>query len=313
MKRLPFALYNLIQIAFLFVHYPTTRRLPRIISFICLVALLFYCYTDYALQSPGEDYVLGCTNGIFLIAAAHMTFLCPDFPNGFQWTDSTARQGSTPSQLPFAQKLRWMAELASNIRKIGIPRDGGAIDNAAAADANVDRCDPAKPSARRRFVISRIILSISCLAIFQFTLLYRLESPSFNPALHKNAHDWRFIRAQSPLLLRFWELLVWATSTASEMVFLQTTAAALSVGVGASRPEDWPPMFGSPTNAYSVRRFWSKTWHQVLRVPLGQSGVHVARDMLMLDKGTAETMPFIVASKRVGQRSNSTFCSRSLS
>ena len=259
MERLPFALYNLIQIAFLFVHYPTTRRLPRIISFICLIALLFCCYTDYSLQSPGEDYVLGCTNGIFLIAATHMTFLCPDFPNGFQWTSSTAGGRPTPSQLPFAQKLSWMAKFASNIRKIGFPRDGGAIDNAAAAaaNANADKCDPAEPSARRRFVISRIILSISCLAIFQFTLLYRLGSPSFNPALHKNAHDGRFIRAQSSLLLRSWEVLVWATSTASEMTFLHTTAAALSVGVGASRPEDWPPMFGSPTHAYSVRRFWS--------------------------------------------------------
>ncbi|KAL4991012.1 membrane bound O-acyl transferase family-domain-containing protein [Aspergillus falconensis] len=31
-------------------------------------------------------------------------------------------------------------------------------------------------------------------------------------------------------------------------------------------PEEWPPLFGSPLEAYSVRRFWSRFWHR-LTVP----------------------------------------------
>jgi ABC-type sugar transport system permease subunit len=256
MERLSFAFYNLIQITFLFVHYPTTRRFPPIVSFACLLLFLFYCYTEYSLQSPGEDYVLGCSNAILLLTAAHITFLCPDFSNGIQWTGLTTRRGPTPIRLPFAQKLGWMAELASNMRRIGVARDSGAMSSPA-ADAGVDKREPASASARKRFVISRVILSISCLAVFHCTLLYRLGNPSFNPTLHNDAQDGKFIRAHSSVLPRFWEVLVWTAGTVSEMTFLQTAAAVLSVGFGASRPEDWPSMFGSPTHAYSVRRFWS--------------------------------------------------------
>lgn len=256
MERLPFLFYILTQIAFLFVHYPTTRRVPRTFSFASLLALLFRCYTGYSLQSPGEDYVLGCSNGILLLTAAHMTFLCPDFPNGFQWKAVTTKPRSAPSQLPFAQKLGWMAELAGNMRRIGVTCSGGAMDSTA-IEVDVDKRDLENSSARKRFVICRVILSISCLGVFHFTLLYRLGNPSFNPALHQGAHDGRFIRSHSSPLRRFLEVLVWASGTISEMSFLQATAAALSVGVGASKPGDWPLMFGSPTDAYSVRRFWS--------------------------------------------------------
>jgi hypothetical protein len=257
MKRLPFAFYNLVQIAFLFVHYPTTRRFPRILSFACLLALLVYCHAEYSLHSPGEDYVLGCSNGILLLAAAHMTFICPDFPNGLQWTGPTTKQGSDPGRLPFAQKLSWMVELASDARRIGSSRRGGAVNDIGAA-VGVDKRDAANSSARHRFVISRVMLSVLCLAMFQLTLLYRLKSPSFNGALHDGgAHDGRFIRARSSLLARFLDVVLWAAGTVSEMCFLQTAAAALAVGVGASEAEEWPPMFGSPIHAYTVRRFWS--------------------------------------------------------
>ena len=251
MERLPFTFYVLVQVAFLFVHYPTTRRFPRIVSFTCLLALLFHCYTAYSLQSPGEDYVLGCSNGILLVTAAYITFSCPEFPDGFQRRGLAVKAESAPSELPFAQKLGWMAELAGDMRRIDFTRGGGAIDT------NIDKRGLASSSARKRFVISRVMLSIMCLTVFHFTLLYRLQNPSFNPALHEDAHNGRFIRAHSPLLRRTWEVVVWTAGTVSEMTFLQATAAALSVGIGAFEPEDWPPMFGSPTHAYSVRRFWS--------------------------------------------------------
>lgn len=247
MERLPFAFHILIQIPFLFVHYPTTRRFPRILSFTTLLALLVYCHTQYSLQSPGEDYILGCSNGIALLTAAYMTFLSPDFPNGLQSTDPTTKPGSNPSQLPVSQKLSWMVALASNMRRIGFTRRGGAM-NDTAVGANVDKRGPGSSSARLRFVISRVILSVLCLAIFQFTLHCRLRNPSFNPALHDEdvAHNGRAL-----------DVILWTAGTFSEMTFLQTTAAALAVGVGASQPEEWPPMFGSPIHAYSVRRFWS--------------------------------------------------------
>jgi hypothetical protein len=246
MERLPAALYALVQVAFQLVHYPTTRRPLRIIAFACLLALLFHSHTAYSLLSPGEDYVLGCASGILVAAAAHTTFFSPEFPNGLQPRNPAKDAERDPSGLPFAQKLRWMAELAGDVRRIAFRRDGGAM--AARVDAD----------ARKRFVISRVILSVSCLAAFQLTVWYRLQSPFFNPARRGGAgDDPAFIRTSPSLLRRCWEVAVWATGTVSEMSLLQAVPAALAVAVGASEPEDWPPMFGSPAHAYSVRRFWS--------------------------------------------------------
>ncbi len=43
------------------------------------------------------------------------------------------------------------------------------------------------------------------------------------------------------------------------------TASILSVAVGLSEPRDWPPLFGSPRGAYTVRNCWGRVWHQMLR------------------------------------------------
>ena len=256
MERLPFTFYALVQIAFLFVHYPTTRRFPRIVSLTCLLALLFYSYTEYSLQSPGEDYVLGCTNGILLITAIHITFSCPEFPNGFRRTSLKTKAESTPNELPFVQKLGWMAELAGNMRRIGLTR-GGGVANGAPVDVGADGRGPANSGARTRFVISRVMLSIACLAVFHLTLLHRPQNSPIDPALHEDAGYGRFTHSNSSFLQRFWQVVVWTAGVVSEMTFLQATAAALSVGIGAFEPEDWPPMFASPSHAYSVKRFWS--------------------------------------------------------
>ncbi|MCJ1282376.1 hypothetical protein MMC26_001699 [Xylographa opegraphella] len=39
-------------------------------------------------------------------------------------------------------------------------------------------------------------------------------------------------------------------------------AAFVSVASGLDEPAAWPPLFGSPLEAYSLRRFWSMFWHQ---------------------------------------------------
>jgi hypothetical protein len=38
--------------------------------------------------------------------------------------------------------------------------------------------------------------------------------------------------------------------------------AALSVGMGITGPDEWPYLFGSVKEAYSLRRYWSRFWHR---------------------------------------------------
>ncbi|KAK6345798.1 hypothetical protein TWF730_010141 [Orbilia blumenaviensis] len=48
-------------------------------------------------------------------------------------------------------------------------------------------------------------------------------------------------------------------------VFNYQMMALATVAVGISGPEDWPPVLGPVEEAYSLRRFWAKTWHQLFR------------------------------------------------
>ncbi|KAL2130110.1 hypothetical protein VTI74DRAFT_6889 [Chaetomium olivicolor] len=43
--------------------------------------------------------------------------------------------------------------------------------------------------------------------------------------------------------------------------------AAVGVGLGFSEPEDWPPVFGSLADCYTVGHVWGKFWHQYIRQP----------------------------------------------
>ncbi|EMD58400.1 hypothetical protein COCSADRAFT_176603 [Bipolaris sorokiniana ND90Pr] len=62
-------------------------------------------------------------------------------------------------------------------------------------------------------------------------------------------------------------------------------ASIVCVGLGINRPEDWPPLFGRLAEATTVRSFWGKFWHQMIRKPLsGLTGSLV--DALGITRGT---------------------------
>ncbi|KAI1176310.1 membrane bound O-acyl transferase family-domain-containing protein [Nemania sp. FL0916] len=42
----------------------------------------------------------------------------------------------------------------------------------------------------------------------------------------------------------------------------------VTVALGLWDPEDWPPLFGKLSEAWTVRRFWNRFWHQMIRRPL---------------------------------------------
>ncbi|KEQ58187.1 uncharacterized protein M437DRAFT_59928, partial [Aureobasidium melanogenum CBS 110374] len=49
------------------------------------------------------------------------------------------------------------------------------------------------------------------------------------------------------------------------MSALLSVLAAITVPLHIYPPSAFPPLFGSFTNAYTVKRFWAHTWHQMMR------------------------------------------------
>lgn len=59
------------------------------------------------------------------------------------------------------------------------------------------------------------------------------------------------------------------------------SVAAISVALGIYGPEQWPPMFGSLKDAYTVRRFWAYVSKQSLQlhsinILLTRAQIHMA-------------------------------------
>ncbi|KAJ6132950.1 hypothetical protein N7471_008165 [Penicillium samsonianum] len=54
------------------------------------------------------------------------------------------------------------------------------------------------------------------------------------------------------------------------------------VGIGLDSPADWPPAFGSMADAFTLRNFWGKFWHQFMRQPFTSISNFIARDVLNL-------------------------------
>lgn len=75
------------------------------------------------------------------------------------------------------------------------------------------------------------------------------------------------INARETLLRTFWAFY-WAWCS---FAVLDAADAALSVVsvviLRLDRPEDWPPLFGSLSEAHGVRRFWGRFWHRLVVRP----------------------------------------------
>ncbi|KEF55749.1 uncharacterized protein A1O9_08500 [Exophiala aquamarina CBS 119918] len=56
--------------------------------------------------------------------------------------------------------------------------------------------------------------------------------------------------------------------TYASMALQFEVLAAVLVGIGLSRPEDWPPLFGSLADCYTVSNVWEKFWHTYIRLPV---------------------------------------------
>ncbi|KAI2776861.1 membrane bound O-acyl transferase family-domain-containing protein [Daldinia loculata] len=66
------------------------------------------------------------------------------------------------------------------------------------------------------------------------------------------------------LLLRAFVCVSWIWTN---ILILESCHAILSllfvVILRFDDPEDWPPLFGNPTEAWTVRRFWGRFWHRI--------------------------------------------------
>ncbi|KAH7908862.1 membrane bound O-acyl transferase family-domain-containing protein [Hygrophoropsis aurantiaca] len=239
------------QVFLLSLKLPTAARLPA-----CCLALSIWLAVFFLATSTGNvfaDYMLGTALCIHAINSVYLLLLSHPL-DAFK-----LRAGSHGS------RLHWVYTASISPRGIGWTTPA---KNTPAARAQ----------SRTDFVLSTVLRAVRQLLLFDAAQLYVCYSPVFA------AHGAALVSVSASItsqgcLLRCASILAWGAMLYSTLNLAHSLFAAVSVALGLSEASSWPPLFGRWEDAYTLRRFWGRTWHQLLRQPLSAIAKAAARTL----------------------------------
>ncbi|KAF9465459.1 membrane bound O-acyl transferase family-domain-containing protein [Collybia nuda] len=256
---LPFILYFSLPF-YALVRKPSPYR-PLLILPIAAIALYLvqFATTDH----PIFDYLLGnliCGN---LVSSIDFILLT-DVQNELRLSGQTG----PISRTSLSERLKWAWKLFIGVRGIGWahePKHALSI-----REKNVTR---GSFVAKQTISLVGYVFTLRALEVYQHTTGSNYVPKHFSGTAHSI-----FETLQLPLLA--------SLTTFAHMSMSYTSLGALSVGLKISDPEDWPPLFGALSDAYTIRRFWGRTWHQFLRRMVSSHGKYLAHRIFHLAKGS---------------------------
>jgi len=110
------------------------------------------------------------------------------------------------------------------------------------------------------FIRSRLLKAVGFFLLVDLSQSYMHSNPLFSLA----GNAVMPITSQG-YILRCLNIAAWTTIPYGMLSMQYNLLASVAVAVGFSEPKYWAAPFGSLAEAYTVRRFWGRTWHQLLR------------------------------------------------
>jgi len=104
----------------------------------------------------------------------------------------------------------------------------------------------------------------------------------WNPMFHADGPGWR----ADGLAWRAVVVMSWGLGAYTSLLLRGTLLGAVCVACGVSEPEEWPPLLGPLGEAYTIRKFWGRVWHQIIRRFVTTHGKFLAHRVLKLRPGT---------------------------
>lgn len=141
------------------------------------------------------------------------------------------------SSAGFADRLRWAVKLFLTPRGIGWTHASSSIQY------------PRKPASRTRFVCTKVLEMLVCIILERSFFVMNHFNPAMKDSEARSAQRYG-VYYQAVGVLGF------ALAGFAGMNFCFCITSALSVLFGLSEPKDWPDLYGSIWNAYSVQRLW---------------------------------------------------------
>ncbi|KAJ7804165.1 membrane bound O-acyl transferase family-domain-containing protein [Mycena olivaceomarginata] len=140
---------------------------------------------------------------------------------------------------------------------------------------------PAHPPAstsRLAFIARRLLTAFLLFIVHDAANLHVRWNPMFRadgPGWTADGWGWRAL-----------VVIGWAVSSYTIMFLIATIISVVGVACRLSYPEEWPPFFGSPGDAYTIRQLWGRAWHQLMRRFVTTHGKFFAHRVLCLRPGT---------------------------
>ena len=149
---------------------------------------------------------------------------------------------------------------------------------------------PSKRSQNHIFLIRRLASAITILLLDQaytitYSTLLQLTYADFDPSKQSYLRRIQSITVRETTI-RSWLVFnfvwsSWAIFTASHDLL-----AFVFVALGIDEPEDWPSLYGSISEAYSIRSFWGRFWHPLVQRSYCTYGSLLSQKMLRLPAGS---------------------------
>lgn len=126
-----------------------------------------------------------------------------------------------------------------------------------------------KGSENRIFLLRRLASAIIILLLDQantitYSMLLQLIYADFDPSKQSYLRRIRITTVRETTK-RSWLVFNFVWSSWAIFAATHDLLAFAFVAFGIDEPEDWPSLYGSIFEAYSIRRFWGKFWHYLVQ------------------------------------------------
>ncbi|KAJ9485366.1 hypothetical protein VN97_g7982 [Penicillium thymicola] len=254
----------------------TTPR-KSALRYLCIPCMIWIVsQMMYPVQTPGYTSMnlLG-SSAIFVLTALDLLLNNPQVGDDFV--------GANANTKSFLSRLAKAVELLTCTRAINTPRQ---VKNVPSFPAYYNKRDP-KVIPRGRFLVRE-----TAIAIWQFLVLDIFSVLASRQAMNDQDEEssvssglqWD-IRGRHLIAQTIQILIAWLVVSRILISFYYRVASIIFVSLGDS-PSNSPPVIGRMADIYTLRNFWGKFWHQLLRLPLTSTSNFLTRDVLGLPRSS---------------------------
>ena len=137
----------------------------------------------------------------------------------------------------------------------------------------------------KRLFSALVIYTTNHLYTQMFRTLQPVDYSDFSPSKQIYIRRLPVVTVRESLI-RSWMVFHFVWSAWAIFTGLHDILALIAVGAGLDDPIDWPPLYGSPRQIYTIRRFWGKFWHRLVYRTNTAFGLLISEKILRIRRGS---------------------------